>query len=204
MVDFDKKARTWDDPEKINRAKKVAEKLRKRIPLKKTMSALEFGCGTGLLSFELQNDLGKITLADNSEEMLKAVREKILVSRVENMYPMRINLMENVSFNNQFDLIYSLMALHHVNNIERVISRFSNMIHTGGYLGIADLDKEDGSFHEEDFDGYFGFDRKNLSDILFHSGFRNIKFDNCCKLHRLRDNIKRDYTIFLLTCRKEK
>jgi len=53
---FDKKAKTWDeDPQIVLRAQKVATHIRKGVPLNSDMSALEYGCGTGLLSFAPRN-----------------------------------------------------------------------------------------------------------------------------------------------------
>ena len=71
MTSFDERAKDWDsDPKKVERARVVAEAIRKAIPLEHSMKALEYGCGTGLLSFALQPDLGQITLADTSQGML--------------------------------------------------------------------------------------------------------------------------------------
>ena len=74
---FDERAREWDsDPEKVERARVTADAIRHTIPLHPDMSALEYGCGTGLLSFALQSDLGQITLADTSKGMLEVCRMK--------------------------------------------------------------------------------------------------------------------------------
>lgn len=50
MNDFDRKAAGWDaDPAKGA----VADAIRARVPLGPGLAALEYGCGTGLLSFPL-------------------------------------------------------------------------------------------------------------------------------------------------------
>ena len=68
MTNFDERAKDWEsDPKKVERARVVADAIRKSIPLSNEMNALEYGCGTGLLSFALQSDLGQITLADTSQ-----------------------------------------------------------------------------------------------------------------------------------------
>ena len=49
----------------------------------------------------------------------------------------------------------------------RVLSAFAGMLVPGGYLGIADLEREDGSFHGADFDGHHGFERPAMrSEII--------------------------------------
>src|SRR5436190_144034 len=66
-TDFDARAETWDDdPAKVERARAVADEIIARVPLSRTMRALEYGCGTGLLSFMLRERVGDITLADVS------------------------------------------------------------------------------------------------------------------------------------------
>ena len=93
LTNFDERAKDWDtDPMKVNRAKTVAEAIRRAISLVKNMSALEYGCGTGLLSFALQSDLGKIALADTSQGMLDVLAGKIAASGMTNMRPLRIDL----------------------------------------------------------------------------------------------------------------
>lgn len=78
MTQFDDRAKEWDnDSQKIERARVVADAIRASIHLRPSMTALEYGCGTGLLSFALLADLGAITLADTSEGMLAVLSDKI-------------------------------------------------------------------------------------------------------------------------------
>jgi ubiquinone/menaquinone biosynthesis C-methylase UbiE len=50
--------------------------MRLRIGVSK-ISAFEYGCGTGNVSFFLKENFDKITLADSSRGMLDVVKEKI-------------------------------------------------------------------------------------------------------------------------------
>ncbi|MCU0458946.1 MAG: class I SAM-dependent methyltransferase [Bacteroidales bacterium] len=77
MSEFDIKASGWDrNLMHRERAETVAAAIIRQIPLSRKMKALEFGAGTGLLSFNLMNHIGQITLVDNSEGMVKILREK--------------------------------------------------------------------------------------------------------------------------------
>ena len=88
--DFDTRALTWDDdPMKTARAEAVAAGIRAGIPLTPGTKGLEFGCGTGLLSFALRDALGEITLADTSAGMLSVLREKIAANGIAHMRPVR-------------------------------------------------------------------------------------------------------------------
>jgi len=50
---FDDRAATWDDPDKIERARVVAEAIARAVPLDRTTRVFEYGAGTGLVSEQL-------------------------------------------------------------------------------------------------------------------------------------------------------
>src|SRR5512144_303515 len=93
MNRFDESARAWDDlPGRRERAEAVAEAIRKEVKLSPYMAALEYGAGTGLLSFVLQPQLGSIFLADSSTGMLEVAQAKISASGVKNMIALKLDL----------------------------------------------------------------------------------------------------------------
>ena len=125
MYDFDHHAKEWDSSlEKVNRAKIIAEEIRKRITLTREMSALEYGCGTGLLSFSLQPYLKGITLVDRSPGMLSLLKAKIEARGVRNMQPVKHDLIKEPFLPDRYDLIYTLMTLHHISDTENVLKTF--------------------------------------------------------------------------------
>lgn len=202
---FDEKAKTWDnDPGKIQRAQSVARSLLKAIPIKSSMTALEYGCGTGLLSFELLPHLKHITLIDSSNGMIEVLKEKILSRNISNMSPVKADLISMKNFNDQFDLIYTLMALHHISDTKTILKRFHSLLNENNYLVIIDLDKEDGSFHKNGTDVHHGFDRIALKKILTDIGFHPIH-DEICFHMRKTINGKEEiiFPIFLLACQKK-
>ncbi len=164
--EFDLKAREWDKNQMhVERAAAIARAIEKTIPLNKNMKALEFGAGTGLLSFLLADRLAEITLMDNSTEMISMIKGKISSQQEQQMKPVLINL-EHEDYPENFDIIYSQMVLHHVNDVAGVLKKFFRMLNPGGYLAIADLYTEDGSFHGEGFTGHKGFDVELLASDL--------------------------------------
>jgi 2-polyprenyl-3-methyl-5-hydroxy-6-metoxy-1,4-benzoquinol methylase len=76
--------------------------------------------------------------------------------------------LENEELSEKFDVIYTLMTLHHIKDIEKVIKKFSSMLKKNGILFIGDLEKEEGDFHkqENNHDVHFGFDEQYMIDIL--------------------------------------
>jgi ubiquinone/menaquinone biosynthesis C-methylase UbiE len=205
MTNFDERAKDWDsDPNKVNRARTVADAIRESIPLSRQMRALEYGCGTGLLSFALQSDLGQITLADTSQGMLDVLNEKIANAGVTNMYPVRLDLTCDPLPAERYDLTYSLMVLHHIHDFHDVLGRFYDLLIPNGYLLVADLDKEDGSFHTDGTtDVHLGFDRHELQKIVENIGFGNIRFSTAYEIKKQQiGNAEKIFPVFLMVAQK--
>jgi ubiquinone/menaquinone biosynthesis C-methylase UbiE len=204
MTDFDERAKDWDsDPQKVERARVVADAIRNTVPLSKEMKALEYGCGTGLLSFALQADLGEITLADTSQGMLDVLSEKIAQAEVTNMRPVRLDLLSDPVPDGRFDLTYSLMVLHHIDDVKKILSRFNSLLAPGGILLVADLDKEDGSFHTDgSTDVHLGFDHGELQRMVEGAGFGNVSFTTAYEIKKQTGNEEKIFPVFLMAAHK--
>ncbi|MHB0974648.1 MAG: class I SAM-dependent methyltransferase [Thiobacillus sp.] len=200
---FDSKARQWDDnPVFRERGLKIAEAVRKAVPLHRHMSALDYGCGTGLLSFPLKDELGAILLADSSGGMLDVVNEKIAAQGVGNMTTLKLDLLADPPPTQRFDLIVTSMTLHHVPDTDHILRVFHDLLNPGGYLCIADLDAEDGSFHGIEVDVHHGFDRADLGRRAEQAGFADVRFQTVFSIARARETGTRDYPVFLMTARR--
>jgi ubiquinone/menaquinone biosynthesis C-methylase UbiE len=200
MISFDERAKSWDaDPMKVDRARRVADALRAALPLRPEMTALEYGCGTGLLSFCLQQEFASITLADTSEGMLEVLAAKIAEAGVSNMLPLRLDLASDPPPASRFDVTYSLMTFHHLPDTEAMLGQFAALLNPGGWLCIADLDAEDGSFHTDgSTDIHLGFERAALQQQVEAAGFGEVKFATAYTIQKNG----RQYPVFLLTAQK--
>jgi tRNA (cmo5U34)-methyltransferase len=203
MSEFDDKAQDWDKNQMhLRRSEAIATELLARLPITNKMTALEYGAGTGLLSFLLKDRLAEITLMDNSREMIRVIESKISESGSTNMKALMLDL-EKEDFDGQFDILYHQMVLHHVVNIDLLFSKSHSLIKPGGYLAIADLYKENGSFHGERFHGHKGFDVDQLGQKLEKMGYINIESKPCFTIRREDEKgEKKEYPIFLLTANK--
>ena len=204
MNEFDLKAAEWDqNPIIWERAEAIANEIKRLIPLKKQMTALEFGAGTGVTSFILKDFLKEITLMDNSSEMVKVMNNKIKTSRVENLKTLNFNLEQDDFKDAKFDFIFNQMVLHHITDIKNIITKFYNLLNPGGFLAIADLYTEDGSFHGEGFAGHKGFDPAELSGELLRSGFQNITHHQCFVINKEISVAKtKQFNVFLLIAQR--
>lgn len=204
MTNFDERAKDWDsDPAKVERARVVAEAIRRAIPLSNELIALEYGCGTGLLSFALQSELEQIVLADTSQGMLDVLREKIANADVMNMHPVRLDLASDPLPTERYDLTYSLMTLHHIHDAKAMLVKFHDLLTPTGYLLVADLDKEDGSFHTDGTtDVHLGFDRDELRKTVENIGFENVTFSTVYEIKKKIGNQEKTFPVFLMTAQK--
>lgn len=178
MSEFDLKARDWDaDAAKVARAERVAAAIRSLGGDLSGRSALEVGCGTGLLGFALRPHVARMTLADTSAGMLAVLREKIAASGDPGMEALQHDFTQGPLPADRYGLLCNLMTLHHIPDTADALQRFHALLEPGGLLCIADLDTEDGSFHGAGVEVHHGFDREALRAGLERAGFRDIRFD---------------------------
>jgi ubiquinone/menaquinone biosynthesis C-methylase UbiE len=204
MSEFDAKAKTWDeDPGRVERAQVVAEAIRSRIPLTGEMRVLEYGCGTGLLGLALQPHVGRIAMADTSEGMLDVLREKLRLLPFANAEALRLDLLADPPPAERYDLIVTLLTLHHIDDTETILRKFHTICAEGGMLCVIDLDREDGSFHGGDFHGHQGFDLTQLGETAQRAGFHTITFDTVYEIQREVEGQLRAFPLFLMTATAE-
>ncbi len=197
-TDFDARARTWDDDaSKVDRARRVAEAIASRVSSLAGRKVLEYGAGTGLLGLALQPLVAEVTLADSSREMLAVAREKIASRGIRNATALQLDLAAGAPPDLRFDLVCTLMTLHHIPDTDGILGAFHRVLSEGGVLCIADLDQEDGSFHGPGFTGHNGFDREDLRGRLERSGFREVRFETVSEVARETAAGMRAFPLFL-------
>ena len=200
---FDKAASEWDTkPRRVQLAGKISAAIG-RLPLSKEMDAMEYGCGTGLVGLPLVSTLARLTAIDTSRGMLDVVQEKINDLGVTNVIPLYCDLLAE-EYTGRHDLIFCSMTLHHIKDAEGLLKRFTELLNPGGYLALADLVQEDGSFHGPSAEGirHHGFNPDTLIDFLATLGMVNLKSDIIHTIVKEEEN-NREYPVFLLSCQKK-
>jgi 2-polyprenyl-3-methyl-5-hydroxy-6-metoxy-1,4-benzoquinol methylase len=196
--DFDARASTWDaDPAKVDRARRVAEAIARDVPDLARRSVLDYGAGTGLLGFQLLPRAARITFADVSKGMLAVVEEKIARTNGRNADAVLLDLARDPPPPDRFGLLCTLMALHHVPDVDGILKAFHSMLEPGGVLCISDLDLEDGSFHGPGVEVHPGFDRNALEGRILAAGFGPVRFSTPCEVRKEVGGETRTYPIFL-------
>lgn len=200
---FDRQAQEWDkNPQHLERSQKVAFTMNKMHPNMQGR-ALEFGAGTAILSFLLRDKFDEIILMDNSPEMVKVMQRKIEHAHEEQrLKPTLFNLEEDDYQNGLFDVIFTQMVLHHVLPLQKILNRLSQMLKPDGILFIADLYSEDGTFHDDDFQGHHGFDINKLTKHLHKASFIQITHEKAFVVEKIKHDMVRHYDGFLLMAKK--
>ncbi len=195
---FADKAADWDArPVPVQISAGVFEALTRHVALAPPLEVMDFGAGTGLIAGKLAAHVGRIIAVDVSPAMLEQLAAKPeLAGKVEIVC--RDLLVEPLG--RRVDLIVSAMAMHHVEDTAALLRSLFEHLEPGGRVALADLDREDGSFHPPGTDGVFhhGFERESLSAQLHAAGFAGVEFHDACEVEREG----RRYPIFLVTASK--
>lgn len=195
---FQEKAQDWDVNDVVKALSKgIGSAILNNVTLDKSMHVMDFGAGTGLITAQVADKVGKVTAVDVSEAMLERLAAKNeLKGKVEIVCQ---NIIEQ-PLGIEFDLIVSAMAMHHVKDTDKMIERFAEHLKPGAKVALADLDEEDGSFHPEDVQGvhHSGFNREAFTDKLKSHGFKDIRFVTA----HTASKEEKDYPIFLVLASK--
>ncbi len=173
---FDQQAASWDgESRRVKLAADVAAAILARVPLQPSWEALDFGCGTGLVTLALQPHLKHITGADASPGMLAELQSKIAGQGLSNVTTVQVDPTAPLTMEDRFHLITSSMTLHHIEHLTPLLQSFKAHLHPGGWIALADLREEDGSFHE-DMAGVFhrGFAPEAVEGFLKEAGFIHV------------------------------
>lgn len=193
---FDERAEKWDAHEtSIKRAEKIYRKIAELIAVNDNDAVLDFGCGTGLLGFNFIGKAKTVTFADTSKGMLEQIIKKAERFQIRNYKT--LNVTEN-AITEKFNIIVSLMAMHHIADTDKTVRALAGNLLQGGYICFSDLDVEDGSFHYPDVAPHNGIDRNIIIENLTAEGI-NIMYNETVHIDTktVRGKVK-EFPVFLI------
>lgn len=202
---FDAQAAEWDNnPGRLATAKNIAESLVKAVPVERTWRALDCGAGTGLLTLNLLPHVADICATDSSAGMLEQLQKKIAAAKIQHVCTLLWDAEAEPCPRGGFDLVCNSMVLHHLRDVPAALQRMVHAARAGGWLAVADLETEDGSFHPDPAGvHHHGFAPESIKrwlaaagcrDISTHTAYTIIKPDTTGREHH--------YPIFLATARR--
>jgi len=203
--DFDREAAQWDaNPGRVKLAAEVAASIIREAKPGKDMDVLDFGCGTGLVTLELQPLARTITGVDSSQGMLDVLGGKVRSRGLSNVRILHSDLEKGERVDGKYDLIVSSMTLHHVADTAALFEQWHGLLKPNGRVCFADLDTEDGSFHGDNTGVlHLGFDRVHLKQLLANAGFRDIRDTTAYRMAKEVSGAGvREFPVFLIIAKK--
>lgn len=195
---FAEKAASYEqNPQRVDNVVAIGHAIKTQVTLQRDMQLLDFGSGTGLLLQQIAPLVGKITAVDVSPSMNAQLCAKAPDIACE-LEVLEQDLLQT-PLHRQFDGIISSMTLHHIADIPALLGEFHRLLKPGGFIALADLDLEDGSFHTEDT-GVFhcGFDRAEFAAKAQAAGFTDVQVVDASVVQKPHGQ----YPVFLLTGRR--
>lgn len=198
--DFNHLADNWDkEPRRQLLAADIAAGIKQSVPLNDNMRLLDYGCGTGLVAMHLLPHVGHLTGLDSSPGMLSVFKSKLSEEENTRVTLHVLDLADGGTFSGTYDVIIAAMLLHHVDVPSDLIRRLAGHLSPGGYLCLADLDSEDGSFHDDPIGvHHFGFDRNLVSAWMSDAGLSTASITTVSTIQKQSPGGPiRNYQVFL-------
>jgi len=203
--DFDSRASQWDNlPRRVALAKAVVEAIIAEADPQPGMRMLDYGAGTGLVTLGLLPLVREAIAVDSSRGMLEQLETKAKEAGITNLQTCFIDLDSEWHLPKGIDLLVSSMTMHHVPEPAPLMAHFKECMNPGAQLCIADLELEDGSFHD-DATGipHKGFSIEQMEGYFSEAGFVDVRTVLIMTVKKERDGLFQEYPVNLTTGRLE-
>lgn len=140
----------------------------------------DLGCGEGALTLLLARYAAKVVAFDQSEKMLRLVKEKAVEQRVLDRLELRVGNLESLDLAGEgLDAVFLSQALHHTSQPEAVIKAVSAGLKEGGQLVLLDLVRHEHEWTREEWaDQWLGFDPIEIRAWLKRAGLNPLVIDS--------------------------
>jgi len=203
---FDQAAQTWDDnPVRVEIATAVARAISRAVPLTPEMAIMDFGSGTGLIARALAPKVASVSAADTSTEMLAVLATKAKAAGLTGIRPLLLDDQYRSHGAACYDAIASSMVLHHIADIPNLARHLAQWCRPGGWVALADLEPEDGTFHRHAQEVvHHGIDPAELASQLEAAGFTTKSIQTVHTIRRppTEGADPKDYPVFLLVAQR--
>ncbi len=194
---FDLIAGSYDTPQRIEIAKRIADAICDYIQDGKNKRAIDFGCGTGLVGMYLLKDFESILFLDTSQNMIREVQRKISEGNIHNADTICFDFEEDSLADVHADCIFMAQVLLHIKDFQPVLRKLYDVLNPGGHLIIVDFDKN------VEIDSelvHNGFDQAALANIINEMGYKNVRSRTF--YHGSKMFMNRDASLFILDVQK--
>ena len=169
---FDSIANSYDNPERHHIAKVASDAIKEYLGDTRSKSAIDFGCGTGLVGMNLVNEFESLLFMDTSENMLDIVKKKITDVGALNARTLCFDFESSSQPDLRADYIFMAQVLLHIQDYEAVLAKLHAVLNDEGHLLIVDFNKNDKVVSEL---VHNGFDQEQLKALMLKIGFKDIR-----------------------------
>ena len=194
---FEMIADKYDTPERIEIAKVSSDAIRHYIVDAKSKSAIDFGCGTGLVGLNLLNEFHSILFLDTSQNMINQIKQKITDANIQNADTLCFDIEKERPSDLDADYIFMAQVLLHIPDVEFVLSRLFDVLNEEGHLLIVDFNMNEKVVSDI---VHNGFNPEELTDKMTKIGYRDIQFKTIYTGDKLF--MGQDASMFILDAKK--
>lgn len=169
---FEMIANIYETSERIQLAKVSSNAISEYLVDAKSKTAIDFGCGTGLVGMNLLNDFNSMLFLDASQNMINQVKQKIADFNIRNVDTLCFDFEKEGRSDLHADYIFMAQVLLHINDVELVLSKLYDVLNVGGHLLIVDFNKNESIVSDL---VHNGFDQVKLTDIMTKIGYMDIQ-----------------------------
>jgi ubiquinone/menaquinone biosynthesis C-methylase UbiE len=203
---FEKAAVVWDkDPGRVQMAQAIADAMITALKPNGKELVMDYGTGTGNIALRIVPHVHRIIAVDSSKGMLDVLQEKLSHDRISTVEIREWSIGQDPALLPHFDIIVSSMTMHHIRDTAGAARAFYSMLIPGGRIAIADLDLDNGEFHETPgITEHDGIDRNYLQQVFEKAGFVSVRFLEAATIQKTSSHTGklRDFTIFLMTAQR--
>lgn len=194
---FEKIANVYDTPDRVEIAKVSSAAIGDYLVDSKAKSAIDFGCGTGLVGMNLLSEFNSMLFIDSSQNMINQIKQKITDSNIQNADVLCFDIEKEILSDVHADYIFMAQVLLHVPDVELVLSRLLNVLNDGGHLLIVDFIKNESISSDL---VHNGFHPEELANVMTRIGYTDIQFKTFYS--RSKIFMGHDASMFILDSKK--
>lgn len=169
---FNQIADHYDSPKQLKLANSIVEEIKKEL-IEMDVSektALDYGCGTGLIGLPLATYFRSMVLVDPAEEMTRIVSQKIKGMALENTQVIADYFTAKKRLTVKADVIIVSLVLLHVPDTQKLLQDLYDQLKPKGTIFIVDFDKNEKIYQEKVHNGFLQTDlKRQMETIGFHS-----------------------------------
>lgn len=190
---FDEMASRYDNEERARVAGIIAAEIRGTLGDTQSQTAIDYGCGTGLVGLPLAGCFRQLLMVDSSPQMVELLQGKIERDRLTNVRALCADFAAGVPEDLQADIIFMAQVLLHIPDTQHILRQMRRLLPSCGRLIIVDFDKEESIDHPL---VHNGFVQEDLMALARGAGFSAAQAHTFYHGQRLFMN--QDASLFLL------